>query len=95
MEVNRNQWFLMGLVLLLLGLQFRTIDSLVLTPELTKFLADHTGHPVAAAQQTMAAFMRAEPVAPKTLRPPEWVGWSLISIGAVLVLHALSMKKPD
>jgi hypothetical protein len=95
MEVNRNQWFLLGLVLLLLGLQFRMIDSVVLTPELTKFLADQTGHPVAAASQSLGTLMRAEAVAPKTLRPPEWLGWSLLSMGAVLILHALSMKKPD
>lgn len=99
MELNRNQWFLAGLVLLLLGLQFRMIDSVVLTPELTKFLADHASGPgsgpVATASQTMGAFMTAEPLASKTVRPPEWVGWSLLSIGAVLVLHAMSMRKPD
>ena len=95
MELNRNQWFLAGLVLLLLGLQFRMVDSVVLTPELTKFLADHTSRPVATASQTMGALMTAEPLAPKTVRPPEWVGWSLLSIGVVLILHAISMKKPD
>ena len=32
---------------------------------------------------------------PKTFRPPEWLGWSLLSIGSVLVLHSWGMKKPD
>jgi hypothetical protein len=94
MELNRNQWFLLGLVLLFLGIQFRMIDSLVLTPELTKFLADHTAHPVAAVGQTMGTLVGVEAVAPKVIRPPEWLGWSLLSISAVLILHALSMKKP-
>jgi len=95
MELNRNQWFLAGLVVLLVGLQFRMVDSFVLTPELTKFLADHASRPVAAAGQTMGAFMTAEPLASKTVRPPEWVGWAFLSVGAVLILHALSMKRPE
>ena len=95
MELNRNQWFLAGLVLLFLGLQLRMVDSFVLTPEMTKFLADHTARPVAAASQTFGTMIRAEAVAPRSIRPPEWLGWSLLSIAAVLILHALSMKKPD
>ena len=95
MEINRNQWFLAGLVLLLLGLQFRMIDSFVLTPELTKFLADRTERPVAAANQTFGTLMRAEAVPPKTVQPPEWFSWALVSVGAVLILHSLSMKRPD
>ena len=46
MEINRNQWFLAGLVLLMLGGQLRLIDSVELTPEFTKFLAKQTEHHV-------------------------------------------------
>ena len=94
MDLNRNQWFLLGLVVLFLGIEFRMIDSIELTPEVTKFLADRTGRPVAAATQTAGTMFRAEAVAPKTVRPPEWIGWALLSVGAVLILHALSMKAP-
>ena len=95
MDINRNQWFLAGLVLLLLGLQFHAIHSFVLTPELTKFLADRTGHPIAAADNAMGAVVNAGVVPPKTITPPEWLSWALLSLGAVLVLQSLSMKKPD
>lgn len=96
MEINRNQWFLAGVVLLFLGAQFRMVDSLVLTPELTRFLAEQTGHPVATASQTMHSLVGVEgPAPPKTVRPPEWFGWALLSIGSVLILHSLSMRKPD
>ncbi|OHB78448.1 MAG: hypothetical protein A2V98_06775 [Planctomycetes bacterium RBG_16_64_12] len=95
MEINRNQWFMAGLVLLFLGLQFHSIDSLVLTPEFTKFLAEHAANPVAAANPAIAAPFSAQAVAPKTVRPPEWFGWALISVGAVFVLHSLSMTKPS
>ncbi len=94
MDLNRNQWFLLGLVVLFLGIEFRLIDSIELTPEVTKFLAERTGRPVAAASQTVGTMIRAEAVPPKTVRPPEWLGWALLSLGAVMILHALSMKGP-
>jgi hypothetical protein len=95
MEFNRNHYLLAGLVLFLLGLQFRMIDSLVLTPEFTKFLAQQTDHPVVAVTSTMDALAGTDTtVPPKTVRPPESLGWALCSLGAVLVLHSLAMKKP-
>jgi hypothetical protein len=30
----------------------------------------------------------------KVLQPPEWLGWCLMSVGAVLVLHSLALQKP-
>ena len=30
----------------------------------------------------------------KVLQPPEWLGWCLMSVGAVLILHSLAMKGP-
>jgi len=95
MEFNRNHYLLAGLVLLFLGIQFRMIDSVVLTPEFTKFLAQRTDHPVVAVTSTMDAIAGTDTsVPPKTVRPPESLGWALSSIGAVLILHSLAMKKP-
>jgi uncharacterized membrane protein YczE len=95
MDLNRNQCFLIGLVVLYLGLQFRVVDSLVLTPEFTSFLAERTGHPVAAASNTMETLLGQEAsVPPKTVRLPEWIGWALISLGTVFILHSMAMKKP-
>jgi len=95
MEINRNQWFLVGMVLLILGIQFRMVDSYVLTPEFTEFLAARSGYPVAAAgapTDSLAAAPR--PTLRKTVRPPEFLGWALMSISATLILHSLAMKKP-
>jgi hypothetical protein len=95
MELNRNQYFLAGLVLLFLGIEFRMIDSLVLTPDFTKFLAQSTDHPVVAATNTVDAMMGTDiKLPPKTVYPPDWLGWSLASIGSVLILHSLAMNKP-
>jgi hypothetical protein len=95
MEINRNQYFLAGLVLILLGMEFRNVESFVLTPECTRFFGEKTNHPMLAATNTMETLIGSEPTPPsKTLRPPESVGWGILSLGAVLVLHSLAMKKP-
>jgi len=97
MDLNRNQFFLLGMVALLLGLQFLLTYEYVMTPECTKFLAEKTGHPMAAAIDTADAFsLSDETVAPpKEFRPPDWLGWLFTSAGSVLILHALALKKPE
>ena len=96
MDINRNQYFLIGLVLLLLGIQFRLVDSYVLTPEFTQVLAERTGDPLAAVNAASSVLTPSgKPLAQKTLQPPEWLGWLLLSAGSVLVLYSLSLKKPD
>jgi hypothetical protein len=95
MDISRNQFFFAGLACLLMGLQFRMVDSVELTPEFTQFLAERTGHPLAQASSTAQAVTGSEkPLIKKTVRPPEWIGFSLMSMGAVLILHSWGMKKP-
>jgi hypothetical protein len=36
----------------------------------------------------------AGPKPRKTLHPPTWLGYAVISLAAVLVLHSLAMKRP-
>lgn len=99
MDLNRNQFMLIGLVLLLLGLQLRLIDTFVLNEKSTRFLAQQK---VKAQQQetwtfpaSLAAKAPIPVVARKKIHPPPWLGLTLISVGAVLVLHSLVMRKPD
>jgi hypothetical protein len=94
MDINRNQWFLAGLVLLMLGIQFRMVDSVVFTPEFTELLSEQSGHTVASVGGPGTLLDSAKPVIKKTYRPPEWIGWALLSAGATLILHSLAMKKP-
>ncbi len=93
-EINRNHVFVVGMVLLLLGIQFRLVDSFVLTPKVTRLLAEQTHHPVATAGNTLDSLIGETPIPAKTIRPEEWIGWLLLSVGGVLILHSLTMPKP-
>ena len=96
MDINRNQYFLAGLVLLLLGFQLRLTDSVELTPECVSFLGQHSNQLSILAHSAVDAGAGSEvKPPPKTVKPPEWLGWALLSLGAVLVLHSMAMTRPD
>jgi hypothetical protein len=93
MELNRNQYFFMGIVLLLMGLQFRAVNSYTLTPEATRFLAERTQ--TSASDGALFALSTDFGAGPqKVVKPPDWLGWCLVSVGGVLILHSLAMRKP-
>lgn len=99
MELNRNQYFMIGLVVLFLGIQVKCVDSYVLTERAATFMAKRLGKEPAIASNgpMMQAFSSSAFVAPaghRAVEPPAWLGWALISIGAVLILHSLAMGKP-
>jgi hypothetical protein len=95
MDINRNQVFLVGMVALLMGLQFHLTDSFVLTPKASKILADQSKNPVATASNTVESLVGAQAaIPPQTIRPPEWIGWFLMSLGSVFILHSWTMAKP-
>lgn len=100
MEFNRHQFFFIGVLLLLVGFQLRMVESYLLTPEATRLLVERGGTPNVASSgpSPMAQFAvenNLVPAAKRLVVPPEWVGWCLVSIGAVLVLHSLAMPKPS
>jgi hypothetical protein len=98
MDLNRNQFFFIGLVLLLVGVQFRYVSAYVLTPETTQFIAERTGQTTSASSSAYSFFSAAtgsNSATRKTLQPPEWLSWCLMSVGSVLILHSLAMRRPD
>lgn len=90
-EFNRNQFFMAGVFLVLLGIQFRLVDSATLNEKTTRFLASHSS---SAATSGMLAILPSSSVPKKVIHPPQWLGWSLVSVGAVCILHSLAMKRP-
>jgi hypothetical protein len=95
MDINRNQFFLIGLLLVLLGAQLRAVDTYVLNEKATQFLAKRLPDKQVNPYERMQLYMAAAGPSPlRRVEPPRWIGYSLLSVGAVLTLHALSMKKP-
>ncbi len=94
MNVNRNQFFLIGLVLLVLGLQFRAVEAYVLNEECSKVL--HGDSEFDGPTGFLSPMIDAAPPIPqRTIELPRWLGWSILSIGGVFILHSLAMRKPE
>lgn len=95
-ELNRNHYFAVGTIVLLLGLQLRFVESVRLTKESTQFLAERFKKEEPEVAPNPFAALLAVPAAnySKTIEPPRWLGWSLLSVGAVLVIHSWTMRKP-
>jgi hypothetical protein len=95
-ELNRDHYMMLGVVILLLGVQFRYVDTYVLNEKASEFIAARQSDQDALiAQQTFAIFPSPTTVSLRSWSPPSWLGWACVSIGAVLVLHSLALKKPD
>jgi len=92
-EFNRNQYFFLGVVIVLIGVQVRMVSAYVLTQDATRFLAERTNS--ASSEGVVVSFANDIGALPnKVIHPPEWLGWCLISVGAVLMLHSLAMPRP-
>jgi hypothetical protein len=83
MEMNKNQFLTIGLLVLFFGLQFRWVDGFTLKAE-TK----------AAIQERMNKNrpLAAQSYLSPTMHPPEWLGWSLLTSGIVITAAALALK---
>jgi hypothetical protein len=91
-ELNRNHYFMAGVVLLLVGIQLRMVDSYVLNEQSTKLLTPQPTNNVLAPVRPW--IQSVTPAPHKVVKPPEALGWALMSIGSVLILHAMAMKAP-
>jgi hypothetical protein len=95
MDLNRNQFFMIGLLLLLLGAQFRAVKTFVLNAKASEVIAKRFPQKQANPLDSMQYYMAAKGPSPlRHVEVPKALGYSLLSVGAVLTLHALSMKKP-
>ena len=96
MELNRNHYFLIGLVLLFLGIQFRMVESVTLNAKTSEFIARRMRSSGGTVTDSVPSLLSSPPPASRrTITPPRWLGWCLVSIGSVLVLHSLVMPRPQ
>ena len=94
MSIYRNRYFLAGLLLILLGIQFRMVDSFVLNEPATRALARFSKQTTVADNSSMSSLlMRVYPKPVKRVQPPRWLGLSMIALGAVMSCHALAIPK--
>jgi hypothetical protein len=84
---SRHHLLLAGLLLFLMGIQFRMVQSFTLNENSTTFVAARMG----AAPQAQQG-MWQNPSLRKVVEPPRWLGLALMSVGAVLTMKSLSMK---
>lgn len=97
MDINRNQWFMLGLIVLFLGIQFRVVESFVLNDKVTRFIQERTAAIKGTSTASVGQYLPSvgPTSAHRTIAPPDWIGWMLMSIGSVLILHSLAMKRPE
>jgi len=85
-----------GVILFLLGIQFRMVDSFVLNEGSTRTLQRIVKQAKVADANNAAtnAFMQAAPAPKKMLKHPPWLGFVLLTVGGVMSLHAMVLPKP-
>ncbi|EMI46948.1 LPS O-antigen subunit length determinant protein (WzzB/FepE family) [Rhodopirellula rubra] len=94
MEMNRNRYFLIGVLLVLLGSQFRMIDSFVLNEPTTRALANMSRNATPTPSDSFSTFlMQVHPKPTKRVHPPRWLGLAMIAVGSVVSLHALAIPR--
>jgi hypothetical protein len=87
MVTNRHPVLLAGLLLFLLGVQFRVVESFTLNERSSHFVAARLGGGAQPATMPWQA-----PTLRKVVEPPRWLGLALMSLGAVLTVKSLSGK---
>ena len=98
MDLNRNQFFMAGLIVFLLGIQLRMVEAFVLNERATQFLGPEDPaiqrQPGRQHQRPPHALRRSGPRRQKAARASQVDRLGLVSVGSVLILHSLAMKKP-
>lgn len=94
MEINRNQWLMIGLVILALGIQFRMVHSFVLNEKTTQILVKRLKPPDTVTTVFMPSLQSSPPPSRRVIEPPRWLGFMMISVGVVLIFHSLAMPRP-
>ncbi len=93
MDIDRNRYFMFGVILFLLGLQFRLVDSFVLNENSTRAL-QRFAQKAKITDNNMATNVYMQVASPKkSLNPPNWLGFVLLTVGGVVSLHAMVLPR--
>ena len=94
MSMYRNRYFLAGVLLILVGIQFRMVDSFVLNESASRALSNVTQKVTVADNSGMDTFMSSMlPMQQKRIEPPRWLGLAMIAVGSIVACHAIAIPK--
>ncbi len=91
-----QRFFIIGVLALVIGFQLRAVDSFVLTPQASAAIEKNVRRSQLRTNpydSVMMAGVSGIPTTRKTVRPPRWLGWAMLSVGAVLVLHGSTVRR--
>ena len=89
-----QRWFVFGFIILALGIQLRYVESFVLTPRASEFIETNIKQAGFEHEDVYDTFLlTAGPSPKKTLTPPRWLGWALMSMGGVMLLHGVTLHR--
>ena len=77
-------------------LPFRIFDSVWLNEKTTQFLTQRSWVTTDETAGRAGGLFTLEMSPPrKMVRLPVWLGWAMLSVGGVLILHSFALRKPD
>jgi|GEM_PF-5556233 len=94
MRVSRNQFFGLGILVILIGLQFLMVKSVTFNQDTTRHLAIATKNPQAQINEVVIAAAGEDFGATHTQELSAPLGRLLLCIGAIAVLHSVAMTRP-
>jgi len=95
--------FLMGVIILFFGFQLRAVDTFVLNERVSSFVNERIAAKQPVQQQQAGYYddywgfddpaLKPNPLPRfRRITPPRWLGWSFLSIGAILVCTAPAFR---
>jgi hypothetical protein len=96
MQLNRTKLFMLGMMTLFIGIQFLWVDTYVLNKDATQFIQSRVNRADARTAVAARNWLPAATAPPlQRWSPPRRLGWALTSVGGVLVLYTLVIKRSD
>jgi hypothetical protein len=78
-----------GVVLLLFGVQLRSVEAFVCTPPATEVLTTWFGASSNTAHGALQRMVVENTGHRHIFEPPAWFGWAVLSVGFVLLMHGM------
>jgi hypothetical protein len=82
-----------AVLLVLVGLQLRAVETYELSPGTTRLLAGLVGPSEATAHGALRGMVIETTQHRHRLRPPEWLGWTCLSTGGVLLARSVLKRR--